>query len=206
MIRVRFRVYQHRRLTLRDLLVLVLLPVVSLVALGLSHVSASVSSSATSTSATLGVRQFYLTKTTHNGIQAPTACEEGYHFASIWELVDPSALEYNGSLGRTSPDSGAGPPTQLTGFGYSIAARGWVRTGYASYGGGTPGRGNCNAWLSDSDSHSGSVANLPSDWLGGEQDVGLWNADVRACNTFYRVWCVQDDSVLQVFLPLVLKD
>jgi len=50
------------------------------------------------------------------------------------------------------------------------------------------------------------VANLPSDWTGSEQDVGVWNADVRTCDKALRVWCVQDDSVWRVFLPLMIKD
>jgi hypothetical protein len=206
MTRVRLRIHRRGGPALREVLVALLLPVVLPLALTLNRVRATVPGSASSTSATLGVRQFYLTKSAHNGVQAPTACVKGYHFASIWELADPSALEYNVNLGRTASDGGAGPPTQLTGFGYSIPARGWVRTGYASHTGGTAGRGNCEAWSSDSDSHWGTVANLPSDWLGGEQDAGLWNADVRACNTFNRVWCVQDDSVWRVFLPLALSN
>ena len=68
-----------------------------------------------------------------------------------------------------------------------------------------PGQGNCDAWSSDSDSHSGTVANLPSNWTGGTRDIGVWNAEVRTCDTHMWVWCVQDDSVLRMFLPLVLR-
>jgi hypothetical protein len=204
MIRVRFRIHQRRRL-LADALALMLLPVGLLTTLTtMDHAHAAVSGAPATVGAAIGTRRFYLTTTVHNGAQASTACAKGYHFASIWEIVDPSALEYNTSLGRVGPDSGNGPPTQSTGFMYSIVARGWVRTGYTSSTAGTPGRGNCAAWSSSSSSHSGTVANLPSDWMGGEQDAGVWNADVAACDTFIRVWCVQDDSVLRVFLPLVL--
>ena len=206
MIRVRLRIHWNCRLTIRDVLAVVLLPLVLLVALGFGHAYATVASSASSTAATLGVRQYYLTPAVHNGAQASTVCAEGYHFASIWEIADPSALEYNTALGATSADSGAGPPTKLPGFMVSITARGWVRTGYAASTSGTAGWGNCDAWSSDDDAHSGTVANLPDDWSGGTQDVGVWNAEVKACDTNQRVWCVQDDSVLRVFLPLVLRN
>jgi hypothetical protein len=204
MIRIRLRIHRNCRLTLKDGLMPGLLPLMVMSALVLNTVHADVPGSGSSIAATLGVRQFYLTKSVYDGSQVAAGCAKGYHLAAIWELQDPSALEYNTSLGRTASDGGAGPPAQLTGFGYSVPARGWVRTGYGAYTGGTAGRGNCNAWSSDSDAHSGTVVNLPSDWSAGEQDIGVWNSDVRTCNTFYRVWCVQDDSVLRMFLPLVL--
>jgi hypothetical protein len=53
---------------------------------------------------------FYLTKTTHNGGQALTACAAGYHMASIWEIHDPSSLRYSTVYGFTEDDSGLGPP------------------------------------------------------------------------------------------------
>jgi hypothetical protein len=59
--------------------------------------------------------------------------------------------------------------------------------------------------MSNNGAFWGTVANLPSDWTGGTQDVGVWNAEVRTCDTEQRVWCVQDDSVLRVFVPLVLR-
>ena len=203
---IRFRIRYHHRPIPRGALTLVLLPVVLLATMTLNRAQATAPSSASSASATFGVRQFYLTPATHNGAQASTVCAEGYHFASIWEIADPSALEYNTALGATSADSGAGPPTKLPGFMVSITARGWVRTGYAASTSGTAGWGNCDAWSSDDDAHSGTVANLPDDWSGGTQDVGVWNAEVKACDTNQRVWCVQDDSVLRAFLPLVLRD
>jgi hypothetical protein len=203
---IKFRVRQGRRLIPRGVLVLALLQIALLAALAVNPAQASVPWSASSASATFGVRQFYLTQTFYNGAQAKTACAEGYHMASIWEIADPSSLEYNTALGRTSPDSGAGPPTA---FGRALpppSARGWVRTGHASSTSATAGMGNCAAWESNSNSHSGTVANLPSDWTGGTEDVGVWNAEVRACDMNSWVWCVQDDfTVLPEFLPLVLR-
>jgi len=205
MIRVRFRIHQHRQLTLRDVLVLMLLPVVLLTALTLGRARASAPGSPSSASATLGVRQFYLTKSTFQAGEARTVCTNGYHFASIWEIADPSALKYNTDLGRTGPDSGGGPPTQIWLFGTSTTARGWVRTGYSTWSSDTVGQANCSAWGTSDGLAWGTAANLPSNWTGGEQDIGVWNTEVRTCNTSLRVWCVQDDSAWRVFLPLVIK-
>ena len=152
------------------------------------------------------MRQFYLSTTAVNGDQAATACAEGYHFASMWEIADPSNLKYNTSLGSTSPDSGAGPPSQLVGSGYSIPAQGWVRTGFESSTAAVAGRGNCDAWSSAKRLTSGTVASLTSDWSGGTQDVGVWNTDVRTCGNSVRVWCVQDHVAFRVFLPLVVRN
>jgi hypothetical protein len=206
MIRVRFRIHRHPRLTLSGGLVSMLLPVVLLAALITNHVQAIAPSSLSSTSATFGVRQFYLTYSTYQAGGARTACAEGYHFASIWEIADPSALEYNTGLGATGTDSGEGPPTQIWLFGGSSVALGWVRTGYGVGSWDTVGQANCSGWGTSDGLAWGTMANLPSDWTAGEQDIGVWNTEVRTCNSTLRVWCVQDDSVWRVFLPLVLRN
>jgi hypothetical protein len=72
-----------------------------------------------------------------------------------------------------------------------------VRTGYDAWSTDTAGQANCPAW--------GTVANLPSNWTGDEQDVGVWNTEVRTCNSSYRVWCVQDDSIWPGYVPVVLR-
>ena len=43
-------------------------------------------------------KSFYLTKTSHNGSQVLTACAEGYHMASLWEIFDTSNLRYDTAL------------------------------------------------------------------------------------------------------------
>jgi hypothetical protein len=173
--------------------------------LTLSRASASASDLQSLSGAALGVRQFYLSKLYFQANEATSACAEGYHFASIWEIADPSGLKYNTSLGLTSPDSGSGPPTAISVLGVPVPSRGWVRTGYSYSTQDIPGQGNCGTWLSKDGFDWGTVANLPTDWTSGEQDIGVWNAEVRTCDTLIRVWCVQDDSVLRVFLPVVLK-
>jgi len=65
-------------------------------------------------------RYFYLTEETHFGDTVTDACGRGYHFASVWELLDLSSLTYNFERGYVNMDSGDGPPAEMAG---------WVRTG-----------------------------------------------------------------------------
>ena len=96
-----------------------------LVLLGLTTGSVSV--------ADAGTKKFYLTQSGANGSQALTACDGGYHMASIWEILDPSNLKYDTNRGRTLGDSGSGPPSLGAGVG-------WIRTGEdAAVGGATLG-------------------------------------------------------------------
>jgi hypothetical protein len=55
-----------------------------------------------------GPRKFYVTKTTHSGAQALSACAEGYHMASLREIFDTSNLRYDTELGGTTDDSEEG--------------------------------------------------------------------------------------------------
>jgi hypothetical protein len=203
---LKLRIRYRRQAIPWDVLALVLLPALLLVVLTVSRVRASTPAPpATLSATTFGVRQFYLAKTTFQAGGARTACAKGYHFASIWEIADPSALEYNTGLGATGTDSGEGPPTQIWFFGGSSVARGWIRTGYSVGSWDTVGQANCSGWGTSDGLAWGTTANLPSDWTAGEQDIGVWNTEVRTCNSTLRVWCVQDDSVLRVSLPLVLR-
>jgi hypothetical protein len=155
--------------------------------------------------ASTGMRQYYLTKTWHYGADADGTdgngagvCASGYHFASLWEIMDPSNLKYNTDLGRTMSDSGKGPVTNLYG---------WVRTGYYNSTSGSPGAANCNAWTSSSDSDWGTYARLPNDWTAG-QDIHVWAVDTATCDSavFLRVWCVADSVSTPVYLPIILKN
>jgi hypothetical protein len=206
MFKIRLRVRYHRRAVPRGASAPLLLAVGLLATLTLGRVHATVPSSPTSPGSTSGVRQFYLSTTAVNGDQATTACAEGYHLASMWEIADPSNLKYDTSLGSTSPDSGAGPPSQLVEDGSSIPAQGWVRTGYQSSTEAVAGWGNCEAWSTRERLTSGTVVSLTSDWSSGAQDIGVWNTDVRFCSNSVRVWCVQDHVAFRVFLPLVVRN
>ena len=129
-----------------------------------------------------GMRQFYLTEDTFDGKGAPNACAAGYHFASIWELADPSNLIYNTSLGFSLVDSGDGPPR----------VNGWVRTGGSARTSGNPGQVNCNAWQSRLNTHYGTVVSPVEIWDGTNQDVGFWYAHKYDCELSRYVWCVED--------------
>lgn len=137
-----------------------------------------------SLAASTGMRRYYLTKSAYDGDGADGAgvCASGYHFVSLWEILDTSKLEYNTTLGYTTDDSGQGPPTD---------AQGWVRTGYNSDNSMTMGKGNCNAWTNNTSGY-GTVAWPVNDWAGGTQDVHVWDTGPSLCNVSGRVWCVED--------------
>jgi hypothetical protein len=130
------------------------------------------------------MRQFYLSTRVAYGNE-PTGddgygggvCADGYHFASFWEIVDPSNLKYNTDLGLTVSDSGRGPPR-----GYF----GWVRTGSLGNSG-----SNCSTWTrSDVDARGTSVHfSSISDHVNTE---AVWELTLRSCNQNPSVWCVQD--------------
>ncbi|MCP4539899.1 MAG: hypothetical protein GY832_22395, partial [Chloroflexi bacterium] len=69
-----------------------------------------------------------------------------------------------------------------------------------------PGQANCGIWLSNNGFYWGTTANLPSNWTGGQQDIGVWDVGVSTCDTSLWVWCVQDDSIWRLFLPLTLRN
>ena len=146
---------------------------------------ASAAESVTAPAASTGMRQYYLTEVSSavQGDEALNACEELYHMASLWEIADPSNLEYNTELGLVANDGGQGPPTNNNG---------WVRTGYGSDTSNVPGRGNCAIWTSDDGTHYGTVVALPETWTAGSDDLGVWTASVLECNLSARVWCIED--------------
>ena len=142
--------------------------------------SASAAGEAVS-AATDSMRQYYLlNETVADATQAIGSCAQGYHFASMWEILDSSNLVYNTSEGASSDDSGSGPPTTWYG---------WVRTGYISQNNATPGQANCNLWTTTSG--YGTTVRLVSEWAtGGELHV--WDAGIGDCDAPRRVWCVED--------------
>ena len=164
----------------------VLVAVALLTCLTLTGESAAASEVETAEAASTGMRQFYLTKEGYQGNATETACAEGYHFASLWEIADPSNLKYNTTLGYVQTDSGQGPPTFYNGV------LGWVRTGYIAYTGGDAGKANCNLWTSASSSDRGSDAYLNPDWTGGVQHIGVWSVAHGGCQVHNHVWCVED--------------
>ena len=130
-----------------------------------------------------GPRKFYVTQTLHNGSQALSACANGYHMASLWEILDPSNLRYEPQLGRTRDDSGFGPPVGFVG---------WIHTGSDASPFPTNGLANCNAWDSDDGMHRGTTVSLNSSWDDNGFLIDPWRPFHFPCNVPTPVWCVQD--------------
>ena len=147
-----------------------------------AEASGEATSEATSLASSTGMRQFYLTEAEVVGNQPLTACAAGYHFASLWEIADPSNLRYNTVLGYTRSDSGQGPPA---------GTWGWVRTGYVS-GDADMGQANCNSWTSISGLLRGTYAQLPTLWTGGYEDLGVWTFGTDLCSGDHYAWCIED--------------
>jgi hypothetical protein len=131
-------------------------------------------------------RGFYLTPTVHTGDQALTACVSGFHMASLWEILDPSHLRYDTSLGVTQADSGSGPPLTI------FSGSGWVRTGGHAQGVGL-GAPNCRAWSVTSNA-SGLTVRLADNWEqpGLVTPIAPWIAERFGCTAGRPVWCVED--------------
>jgi hypothetical protein len=123
-------------------------------------------------------RQYYLTSSTHLGNQVLSACETGYHAASLWEIYDVSNLAYNTTLGYAHFPGDGTPPTNVWG---------WARTGdVASIG------SNCGIWSFAAAGHFGTVIAMPNNWSTPGSTMGAWKTDTRECNVITRVWCVEN--------------
>ena len=129
-----------------------------------------------------GMRHFYLAPAVANATEAVGACESGYHFASLWEILDTSNLVYDTTLGvvPSGADAGSGPPTNM---------EGWVRTGYSMNNGINPGQANCLAWTAMTG--NGSTVKLPYNWATGGE-IHVWDAGIAACGSASYVWCVEN--------------
>jgi hypothetical protein len=169
---------------LTSLLIFTLLVGVLLGYLLLAHESAAASTHIASGTLSNGMRRFYLTKTKFDGSQAASAsvCAEGYHFASLWEILGVSNLEYEQSLGETQDDSAEGPPASIFG---------WVRTGFSDDSSPTAGKANCSAWSTTSG--NGTTAALPQDWtVPSSQEIHVWDVEYYGCSMSWHVWCIED--------------
>jgi hypothetical protein len=130
-------------------------------------------------------RGFYLTLTPHAANTALTACSNGYHMASIWELMEISTLNYHYKHPNAlkKDDSGNGPPS---------GNYGWVRTGGDSSASAQAGKGNCSNWTSVDGSAYGTVVYLTNDWKTALGPLGPWGADIFGCDLNFLVWCVSN--------------
>ena len=119
-------------------------------------------------------KSYYLAIGEFNAVEAPSACIDGYHFASIWEIAEPSNLQYNNDIAESVHNGVYGPPTYEAG---------WVRIGTMDT------ADECMDWTSASTGQSGKVANLNVDSL---IHGGGWNLNFQPCSERSRVWCVSD--------------
>jgi hypothetical protein len=199
--RVSLRIHYDRRSGLVALLTGVLLLVALLATLAWGQREAAASSPRAPLvyardrplAASTSMRQYYLSGPILNATYALTACANGYHMASLWEILDTSNLKYDASLGVFQGDSGSGPPTVW---------QGWVRTGYGSDNSSTAGVANCMAWTSTSG--EGTTAGLPANWTGGLEDIHVWAVSTASCaGPGGRVWCVEDTII---YLPLIMRN
>ena len=147
---------------------------------------------------TAPIRGYYLTKNTITGSKVLTACASGYHFASIWEILNTSDLHYNTTLGRTNANSGNGAPAVTQHSTNADAAYGWIRTG-------GPDDPNCANWTSSNRADVGSAGALqmsltPSliepSWIinnsSGSQVPINCDSSANGTPVNIGVWCVQN--------------
>ena len=195
---VSFRIHYDRRSDLATLLTLGLLATCLVAYLAWGHQGASAASpEAPRAVSSTTMRQFYLTPdAAYTGATALTACDPGYHMASLWEILDPSSLKYNTDKGYTDDDSGQGAP---------LGPAGWIRTGGSSTSSSTAGYASCHAWTRGDSGDHGSVVWLSGPWTGDPIDIHVWDAGVATCDAAYWVWCVEDDVGSTVYLPLVFR-
>ena len=136
-----------------------------------------------------GRKRFFLTAGSHTAPAAVLACGGGFHFASLFELHDPSGLQYATSgalesLAKVNPDGGVGPPSHLVG--------GWLRTGSAPSIANQPGQANCNHWQDTTQGNFGTGATLSSDWLSASRTDTPWVTASYWCSDLRPVWCIED--------------
>jgi hypothetical protein len=202
MIRFRFRIaYDRRVLVLLLSLPLSLLLAGSVVA---SDSSARVQGAPTYLVAGGGERHFYLTHAFYAANQPLAACGEGYHMASLWEILDVSNMIYD----YDHPDAYHPPPdvTDDSGQGPPSYWNGWVRTGYDASSFGFTGSTNCSNWTSTSSTSLGVAVGLSWDWETAPGDIGPWVATGAECHRVGNVWCVADTGGGGVYLPLILRN
>ena len=189
--RVSLKIHIQHRSCLAVGLMMAVLATIFLGYQGVSNAGAVSSSQSDPAVPSSRIRGYYLTKKIDSylgsqagGINGDGAgvCACGYHFASLWEILDPSNLKYNTNLGYDQDDSGYGPPSFISG---------WVRTGYSSNNNSNPGQANCNNW--ESTDGVGTIISLSSDWTNSdERDISVWDAALEGCNETVQVWCVED--------------
>lgn len=128
----------------------------------------------------------------YDGASPIGACDPGFHFASIFEILDPSNLRYDTTRGAVAADSGSGPPQ---------TSQGWVRTGDIASNQATPGFANCaspaeSPWASNLPGDNGTYVwfedPLAADWNSPASRIAPWSAGIAPCSIPLGVWCIED--------------
>ena len=121
------------------------------------------------------LRRYYLTSSVFAASLAdsPSTCEVGFHFASVWEILDTSQVEYDPTLGYNDPDPGEIGPGNATG---------WIRGGPA----------DCSNWAGGGPLISGSTARLDSGLSDAAIVISPWEIINQTCVAPSRVFCVED--------------
>ena len=194
---ITINIHLSRRLAAVLIVALLAIAALALLAWGNGPAKASQLEAPAAIDSSSGMRKFYLTNNLYYGDQPEGSdgqgagvCQPGYHFASLFELMEISNLEYDGNpaYAATRADMGDGPPT-IDG--------GWVRTGYNDNSSTTPGNANCVGWsmreLAPGNPARGSLALLPDDWTNAsEQEIHIWDVGLGSCDSHYFVWCIED--------------
>ena len=126
-------------------------------------------------------KKYYLTKNSVAGGLALESCANGYHMASVYELLDFGSLKYETNLGRTLDDSGFGPPA---------GQFGWARSGS-----GSSAFENCVNWTSFHPDTEGLAIKLPTAIESATPATVLspWiTARAQCAPSTLPVWCVQN--------------
>ena len=200
--RISLRIHIQRRSNLAVLLTSAILTIIFFVVMVFAQESAAASNQQASAVATIRMRQYYLTKDSFKGSKPSGSngsgagvCANSYHFASLWEILDPSNLKYDPILGDDRLDSGKGPPSFTFG---------WVRTGSSSNNRPNPGRANCSSW--ELESGFGTVVSLTTNWTdSSNRDIFVWDAALQPCSQEVQVWCMEDYHWMKIYYPLIMR-
>ncbi len=135
-------------------------------------------------------KMYYLTASSFTGDAANTACDSGFHMASISEIEDPGNLQY---ATRSTPADDA--PAYDQGFGPPSDQMAWVHTGSFPPIGFTDNRDLCQ---SSSGPQSGitmsrrTLWDLPYSQLHPSHPRSWWYTALAPCSQPEPVWCVED--------------
>jgi hypothetical protein len=200
--RISLRIHIQHRSNLAMLLTLVIIAIIISGYLVVAQESVAASNQHAPAVAATRMRQYYLTEDSFKGSKPSGSngsgagvCANGYHFASLWEILDPSNMKYDTVLGDDLLDSGKGPPSYTSG---------WVRTGSSSNNSPNPGRTNCSNW--EFESGLGTVVSLTTNWTdSSNRDIFVWDAAFQSCSEEVQVWCMEDYHWMKTYLPLIMR-